>query len=71
MVVCLSRARVVRYQLLSLFNVYEMINNRNSLIAYIIIYKFIVHLVCDYNMDGGGYCTHDSLWDCFWCVYWC
>ena len=55
----------------SLFNVYEMINNRNSLIAYIIIYKFIVHLVCDYNMGGGGYCTHDSLWDCFWCVYWC
>ena len=57
MVVCLSQARVALYQMLSLINVYEMINTRKSLIAYIIIYKFIVHLVCDYNMDGGGYCT--------------
>ena len=57
MVVCLSRARVVLYQMLSLINVYEMINTRNSLIAYIMIYKFIIHLVCGYNMDGGGYCT--------------
>ena len=56
MLVCLSRARVVLCQLLSLINVYEMINTRNSLIAYIIIYK-IVHFVCGYNMDGGGYCT--------------
>ena len=38
-------------------NVYEMINTRNSLIAYIKIYKFIVHLVCGYNMDDGGYCN--------------
>ena len=57
MVFCLSRANVVLHQLLSLINVYEMINTRNSLIAYIIIYKFIVHLVCGYNMDGGGYCN--------------
>ena len=57
MVVCLSRARVVLYQMLSLINVYEMSNTRNSLIAYIMIYKFIIHLVCGYNMDGGGYCT--------------
>ena len=55
MVVCLSRAHVVLYQMLSLINVYEMINTRNSLIAYIKIYKFIVHLVCGYNMDDGGY----------------
>ena len=52
-----SRARIVLYQLLSLINVYEMIDTRNSLIAYIMIYKFIVHLVFGYNMDGGGYCT--------------
>ena len=57
MVVSLSRARVVLYQMLSLINVYEMINTRNSLIAYIMIYKFIIHLVCGYNMDGGGYYT--------------
>ena len=57
MVVCLSRAHVVMYQMLSLINVYEMINTRNSLIAYIRIYKFIVHLVCGYNMDDGGYCN--------------
>ena len=54
MVVCLSRAHVVLYQMLSLINVYEMINTGNSLIAYIRIYKFIVHLVCGYNMDDGG-----------------
>ena len=57
MVVCFSWARVVLYQMLSLIKVYEMINTRNSLIAYIMIYKFIIHLVCGYNMDGGGYCT--------------
>ena len=57
MVVCLSRAHVVLYQMLSLINVYEMINTRNPLIAYIKIYKFIVHLVCGYNMDDGGYCN--------------
>ena len=57
MVVCLSRARNVLYQLLSPINVYETINTRNSFIAYIMIYKFIVHLVCGYNMDGGGYCS--------------
>ena len=56
MVVCLSRAHVL-YQMLSLINVYEMINTRNSLIAYIKIYKFIVHWVCGYNMDDGGYCN--------------
>ena len=57
MVVCLARARVVLYQMLSLINVYEMINTRNSLIAYIMIYKFIIHLICGCNMDGGGCCT--------------
>ena len=56
MVVCLSRAHVL-YQMLSLINVYKMINTRNSLIAYIRIYNFIVHLVCGYNMDGGGNCN--------------
>ena len=61
MVVCLSWARVVLYQMLSLINVYEMINTRNSLTAYIMIYKFIIHLVCGYTMDGGGYCTP---WQC-------
>ena len=69
MVVCLSWARVVLYQMLSLINVYEMIDTRNSLIAYIMIYKFIIHLVRGYNMDGGGYCTP---WQCvglFWCVH--
>ena len=40
MVVCLSRTRIVLYQLLSLINVNEMINTRNSLIAYIMqIYR--------------------------------
>ena len=57
MVVCLSRTGVVLYQMLSLINEYEMINTRNSLIAYIMICKFIMHLVCGYNMHGGGYCT--------------
>ena len=33
------RARVVLYQMFSLINVYEMINTRNSFIAYITIYK--------------------------------
>ena len=54
MVVCLSRARDVLYQMVSLINVYEMINTRNSLIAYIMIYKFIIHLVCGYNMGWWG-----------------
>ena len=57
MVICLSQARIALYQLLSVINVYEMINTRNSLIAYIMIYKFIVHLICGYNIDNGGYCT--------------
>ena len=56
--VCLSRAHVVLYQMLSLINVYEMINTRNSLIAYIMIYKIIIHLVCGHNMDGGGTAPH-------------
>ena len=38
MVVCLSWARVVLCQMLSLIDVYEMIDTRNSLIAYIMIY---------------------------------
>ena len=37
MVIYLFRAPVVLYKLLSLINVYEMINTWNSLIAYIII----------------------------------
>ena len=37
MVIFLFRAPVVLYKLLSLINVYEMINTWNSLIAYIII----------------------------------
>ena len=45
MVVCLSRARVVLYQLLSLINVYEIINTRNSLIAYIIIHTWNVSYI--------------------------
>ena len=57
MLFCLSRARVVLYQMLSLINVYEIINTRKYLIAIIMIYKFIIHLVCGYNMDGVGYCT--------------
>ena len=69
MVVCFSRARVVLYQLLSLINMYEMIDTRNSVIAYIIIYKFIIHLVCDYHMGGGVTAPHDTMCDCFWCVY--
>ena len=64
MLVYLSRARVVLCQLLSLINVYETIDTRNSLIAYIIIYK-IVHFVCGYNMDGGATAPHDSMWGCF------
>ena len=46
MVVCLFGARDVLYQMLSFINVYEMINTQNSLIADMIIYKFIINLVC-------------------------
>ena len=45
MVVCLSRAHIVLYQLLSLIIMYEIINTWNSFIAYIMIYKFIVHSI--------------------------
>ena len=69
MMVCLSWARNFLYQLLILINVNEMINTRSSLIAYIMIYKFIAHLVCGYNIDGGGYCTPWKSVGLFWYVY--
>ena len=42
MVVCLSRARVVLYPMLSLITVSEMNYTQNSLIPNIIIYKFTI-----------------------------